>query len=100
MRKADLVSRIAEKTGVPKVDVLMTLENFFSEVKDSLANKENVYIRGFGSFIAKKRAKKIGRNIKQNKAIVIPAHYIPAFKPAKAFVTMVKDQVEVEETAE
>lgn len=100
MRKADLVSRIAEKTGVPKVDVLMTLENFFSEVKESLANKENVYIRGFGSFIAKKRAKKIGRNIKQNKAIVIPAHYIPAFKPAKAFVNKVKDQVAVEETAE
>jgi DNA-binding protein HU-beta len=100
MRKADLVSRIAEKTGVPKVDVLMTLEHFFSEVKDSLANKENVYIRGFGSFIAKKRAKKIGRNIKQNKAIVIPAHYIPAFKPAKAFVNKVKDQVAVEETAE
>ena len=100
MRKADLVSRIAEKTGVPKVDVLMTLENFFSEVKESLANKENVYIRGFGSFIAKKRAKKIGRNIKANEAIVIPAHYIPAFKPAKAFVNKVKDQVAVEETAE
>jgi DNA-binding protein HU-beta len=96
MRKADLVSRIAEKTDIPKVDVLMTLETFFSEVKDSLANKENVYIRGFGSFIAKKRAKKIGRNIKQNKAIVIPAHYIPAFKPAKAFVSKVKDQVAVE----
>jgi DNA-binding protein HU-beta len=96
MRKADLVSRIAEKTDIPKVDVLMTLETFFSEVKDSLAKKENVYIRGFGSFIAKKRAKKIGRNIKQNKAIVIPAHYIPAFKPAKAFVSKVKDQVAVE----
>lgn len=99
MRKADLVSRIAEKTDIPKVDVLMTLETFFSEVKESLANKENVYIRGFGSFIAKKRAKKIGRNIKQNKAIVIPAHYIPAFKPAKAFVSKVKDQVVVEEKA-
>lgn len=99
MRKADLVSRIAEKTDIPKVDVLMTLETFFSEVKESLANKENVYIRGFGSFIAKKRAKKIGRNIKQNKAIVIPAHYIPAFKPAKAFVSKVKDQVVVEENA-
>ena len=96
MRKADLVSRIAEKTDIPKVDVLMTLETFFSEVKESLAKKENVYIRGFGSFIAKKRAKKIGRNIKQNKAIVIPAHYIPAFKPAKAFVSKVKVQVAVE----
>ena len=96
MRKADLVSRIAEKTDIPKVDVLMTLETFFSEVKESLGQKENVYIRGFGSFIAKKRAKKIGRNIKQNKAIVIPAHYIPAFKPAKAFVSKVKVQVAVE----
>ncbi len=99
MRKADLVSRIADKTEIPKVDVLMTLENFFTEVKESLANNENVYIRGFGSFVAKKRAKKIGRNIKQNKAIVIPAHYIPAFKPAKAFVTKVKDQVVVEKEA-
>jgi DNA-binding protein HU-beta len=99
MRKADLVSRIAEKTDIPKVDVLMTLETFFSEVKDSISNKENVYIRGFGSFIAKKRAQKIGRNIKQNKAMVIPAHYIPAFKPAKAFVSKVKDQVVVEEKA-
>ncbi|MCH2023057.1 MAG: integration host factor subunit beta [Saprospiraceae bacterium] len=97
MRKADLVSRIAEKTDIPKVDVLMTLETFFSEVKDSISKKENVYIRGFGSFVAKKRAKKIGRNIKQNKAIVIPAHYIPAFKPAKAFVSKVKDQVAVEQ---
>ena len=99
MRKADLVSRIAEKTDIPKVDVLMTLETFFSEVKDSLANKENVYIRGFGSFVAKKRAKKIGRNIKNKEAIVIPAHYIPAFKPAKAFVNKVKDQVLVDENA-
>ena len=100
MRKADLVSRIAEKTDIPKVDVLMTLETFFSEVKESLGNKENVYIRGFGSFIAKKRARKIGRNIKKNQAIVIPAHYIPAFKPAKAFVSKIKDQVLVEENAE
>lgn len=94
MRKADLVSRIAEKTGVAKVDVLMTLENFFTEVKESLSSKENVYIRGFGSFVAKKRAKKIGRNIKQNKAIVIPAHYIPAFKPAKSFISKVKEEAE------
>jgi DNA-binding protein HU-beta len=99
MRKADLVSRIAEKTDIPKVDVLMTLETFFSEVKESLASNENVYIRGFGSFIAKKRAKKIGRNIKKKEAIVIPAHYIPAFKPAKAFVNKVKDKVLVDENA-
>ncbi len=95
MRKADLVSGISEKTGVPKVDVLVTLENFFSEVKESLENGENVYIRGFGSFIIKKRAKKIGRHIKKNKSIEIPAHYIPAFKPAKEFIERVKENVPV-----
>jgi len=93
MRKADLVTAISEKTGVPKVDVLVTLEAFFKEVKGSLTDGENVYIRGFGSFIIKKRAKKIGRHIKQNKAIEIPEHFIPAFKPAKVFVEQVKDKV-------
>lgn len=93
MRKADLVTAIAEKTGVPKVDVLVTLETFFKEVKNSLADGENVYVRGFGSFIIKKRAKKIGRHIKKNQAIEIPAHFIPSFKPAKVFVEQVKDKV-------
>lgn len=93
MRKADLVAAISEKTGVPKVDVLVTLETFFKEVKGSLAEGENVYVRGFGSFIVKKRAKKIGRHIKKNKAIEIPEHYIPAFKPAKVFVEQVKENV-------
>ena len=90
MRKADLVSRIADKTEVSKADVLITLETFFKEVKESIAEGENVYVRGFGSFIAKKRAKKVGRNIKANKAIEIPEHFIPAFKPAKVFVDSVK----------
>ncbi|MCB0557874.1 MAG: integration host factor subunit beta [Lewinellaceae bacterium] len=94
MRKADLVAAISEKTGVPKVDVLVTLETFFKEVKSSLADGENVYIRGFGSFVIKKRAKKIGRHIKKNMAIEIPEHYIPAFKPAKVFVEQVKDNVD------
>lgn len=98
MRKADLVAKIAEKTDIPKVDVLMTLETFFQEVRESIARKENVYVRGFGSFVAKKRAKKIGRNIKKNKAIEIPAHYVPAFKPAKAFVNKVKDEVAVDDS--
>jgi len=93
MRKADLVNKIAEKTGIAKVDVLVTLEAFFKEVKESLADGENVYVRGFGSFIIKKRAKKIGRHIKKNKAIEIPEHYIPAFKPAKTFVEQVKENV-------
>lgn len=93
MRKADLVAAISEKTGVPKVDVLVCLETFFKEVKGSLSDGENVYIRGFGSFIVKKRAKKIGRHIKKNQAIEIPEHFIPAFKPAKVFVEQVKGNV-------
>ena len=90
MRKADLVATISEKTGVPKVDVLVTLEMFFKEVKSSLSTGENVYVRGFGSFVIKKRAKKIGRHIKKNEAIEIPEHYIPSFKPSKIFVEEVK----------
>jgi len=93
MRKADLVNIISEKTGVPKVDVLVSLEMFFNEVKGSLYTGENVYIRGFGSFIIKKRAKKIGRHIKKNEAIEIPEHYIPAFKPANIFMERVKENV-------
>lgn len=90
MRKADVVSRVADLTGVPKVDVLVTLESFFKEVKSSLKKGENVYVRGFGSFIVKKRAKKIGRNIKKGTSVEIPEHFIPAFKPAKTFVDSVK----------
>lgn len=93
MRKADLVAAISDKTGVPKVDVLVTLETFFKEVKGSLASGENVYVRGFGSFVIKKRAKKIGRHIKRNESIEIPEHFIPSFKPAKTFVDQVKESV-------
>jgi len=93
MRKAELVNTIANRTGIPKVDVLVTLETFFNEVKDSLSDGENVYVRGFGSFVIKRRAKKIGRNIKKNEAIEIPEHFIPAFKPAKIFVEQVKVNV-------
>ena len=95
MRKADLINQISEKTGIPKVDVLVTLETMFKEVKESLAKGENIYIRGFGSFITKKRAAKIGRNIKKNVAVNIPEHYIPAFKPAKEFVQDIKDKNEL-----
>jgi len=95
MRKPDLIASISEKTGVPKVDVLVSLEAFFKEVKDSLEDGENVYIRGFGSFVAKKRAKKVGRNIKKNVAIEIPEHFIPYFKPAKIFVEQVKNSEKV-----
>ena len=71
MRKADVVSKIADETGIAKVDVLVALEQFFKEVKDSLSEGENVYIRGFGSFVTKKRAEKIRRNIKKNESIVM-----------------------------
>jgi len=87
----DVVGSIAEKTGIPKVDILVALEAFFKEVKSSLVEGEPVYVRGFGSFILKKRAAKIGRNIKKNVAVEIPEHFIPAFKPAKEFVQAVKD---------
>lgn len=96
MRKADLVSRISEKTEISKYDILLTLETFFKEVKESIAEGENVYVRGFGSFIAKKRARKVGRNIKANKSIEIPEHFIPAFKPAKVFVDKVKSTLKAE----
>ena len=92
MRKADLITKISDKTGIPKVDVMVTLETMFKEIKGSLIAGENIYIRGFGSFITKKRAAKIGRNIKKNIAVSIPEHYIPAFKPAKEFVREVKNK--------
>ena len=91
MRKADVVGCIAEKTGIPKVDILVALEAFFKEVKTSLSEGEPVYVRGFGSFILKKRAAKVGRNIKKNIAVDIPEHFVPSFKPAKEFVQAVKE---------
>jgi DNA-binding protein HU-beta len=90
VKKADLINLISEKTGVPKVDVLVSLESFFANVKQTLSEGENIYIRGFGSFITKKRAAKVGRNIKKNISVYIPEHYIPAFKPAREFVDEVK----------
>ena len=90
MRKSDLINQISEKTGIPKVDVLVTLETMFKEVKDSLSQGENIYIRGFGSFTTKKRAAKKGRNIKKNEVVHIPEHYIPTFKPAKEFMVALK----------
>ena len=92
MTKADIVSEIAKSTGVDKGDVLKSVESFMEEVKKSLENGENVYLRGFGSFIIKKRAQKTARNISQNTTIIIPEHSIPAFKPAKTFVANVKKQ--------
>jgi DNA-binding protein HU-beta len=91
MRKADLINKIADKTGIPKVDVLVTIESFFKEIKETMADGENIYIRGFGTFLVKKRAAKIGRNIKKNLTVHIPEHYIPAFKPSKEFVADLKN---------
>lgn len=95
MTKADIVNQIAETTGIEKVAVQATVEAFMKTVKESMSNGQNVYLRGFGSFIVKKRAQKKGRNISKNTTIVIPAHYIPAFKPAKTFVNLVKKKVKV-----
>lgn len=85
MTKADIVNEIAKTTGIDKAAVLSVVENFMTVVKDSLAHGENVYLRGFGSFIIKERAAKTARNISKNTTIVIPAHNIPAFKPADCF---------------
>jgi len=82
--------RFPAKQGLTKKDVSETLENFFQVVKDNLANQENIYVRGFGSFINKKRAKKIARNISKNTSITIEEHYVPSFKPAKVFVEQIK----------
>lgn len=85
MTKADIVSEIAKTTGIDKAAVLTVVEQFMTVVKDSLAHGENVYLRGFGSFIVKQRAEKTARNISKNTTLVIPAHNIPAFKPANSF---------------
>ena len=90
MTKADIVNEIAKNTGIDKATVLTTVEAFIETVKGSLAKKENVYLRGFGSFIIKERAQKTARNISKNVTIIIPAHKIPAFKPSKVFLGMVK----------
>ena len=90
MTKADVVNEIAKNTGIDKATVLATVESFMDVVKASLAKKENVYLRGFGSFIIKESAEKTARNISKNTTIIIPAHSIPAFKPAKTFTGTVK----------
>ena len=86
MTKADIVNEIAKKTGIDRVTVLTTVEAFMNSVKDSLDREQNVYLRGFGSFILKKRAEKTARNISKNTTLIIPEHNIPAFKPAKSFL--------------
>ena len=93
MTKAEVVSKIASKTGVEKVTTLAIVESFMSEIMSAVSENEAVFLRGFGTFKAKKRAKKTGSNIKKNTTIIIPEHHIPSFKPAKIFVQDVKNKV-------
>ena len=98
MTKAEIIALIADNTGVPKVDVLVTVEAFFKEVKNTLKSGDAVHVRGFGSFMLKRRAAKVARNIRENTAVHIPEHMIPYFKPSVEFCDLVRDVKE--ETAE
>ena len=100
MTKAEVINQIAEKTGIDKADVTASVEAFFSIVKNSMSSGHNIYVRGFGSFVNKKRKKKIARNISRNTAIVIDEHYIPSFKPAKVFISKIKNSDKVKQLAE
>lgn len=90
MTKADIVNEIAKTTGIEKTVVQKTVEAMMETIKDSMVEGNNIYLRGFGSFIVKKRAKKTARNISKNTTIIIPEHNIPAFKPSKSFISKVK----------
>ncbi len=100
MTKADVINQIADKTGIDKADVTASIEAFFTIVKSSMSGGHNIYVRGFGSFVNKKRKKKIARNISRNTAIVIDEHYIPSFKPAKVFINKIKNSEKVKQHAE
>lgn len=93
MTKADIVSQISANTGIEKATVQNALDAFMETVKDSLAGGNNVYLRGFGSFVVKKRAEKLARNISKNTTVIVPEHFVPSFKPADTFVAQVKDEV-------
>lgn len=93
MTKADIVNEVSKKTGIEKVVVQKAIESSMEAIKKSLKEGENVYLRGFGSFVVKQRAEKTARNIMKNTTIKIPAHYVPAFKPAKTFISVVKNNV-------
>lgn len=93
MTKADVVKKVSEDTGIEKVTVEKAVEAFMETVKESLTKGDNVYLRGFGSFIVKKRASKVARNISKNTTVIVPEHFIPSFKPADNFVEQVKENV-------
>jgi DNA-binding protein HU-beta len=93
MTKADLVSEITDKTGVEKIAVQAIVESLMTTIIDAMESGENVYLRGFGSFVIKKRAEKTGRDISKNTTLIIPEHFVPTFKPAKTFVNDVKNKL-------
>jgi len=93
MTKADLVSLISEQTGADKMEIKKIVESFMFNIKDTLTNNKNVYLRGFGSFLVVKKAKKTARDIRKNKSVEIPEHFAPKFKPVKSFVDDVKKNV-------
>jgi len=97
--KAEVIAEISTKTGIEKADVLMTVEAFFKVVKDSMTEGNNIYVRGFGSFVNKKRARKVARNISKNTSLIIEEHYIPSFKPSKTFVAKIKNSKKVKAVA-
>jgi DNA-binding protein HU-beta len=95
MTKADLIAKISEETGLERNEVSRAVESMMEFIKSSLTNGQTVYLRGFGSFVVRERKQKTGRNISKNTTIIIPAHNIPSFKPAKVFVEQVKNKVKV-----
>ncbi len=95
MIKEDVIKKIVQKTGISKLDVQLIIEAYFSVTKAAMIEGNNIYIRGFGSFVNKKKAKRVARNIQQNKAMVVSEHYAPSFKPSKIFVNQVKNSKKV-----
>ena len=93
MTKAEIVSKISERTGVEKTTASVVVESLMLEIKESIKQNESIFLRGFGTFLAKERQEKTGRNISKNTTIIIPAHYTPSFKPARTFKEEVKNNI-------
>ncbi len=100
MTKAEIIAEISDKTGLEKADVSTAVEAFFTVVKDSMVDGNNIYVRGFGSFVNKKRARKVARNISKNTSLIIEEHFIPSFKPAKSFAAAIKASDKITESNE
>ena len=95
MTKAEIVTKIVKKTGIDKPDVQIVVEALLQVIQSAMAEGENVYFKGFGRFVNKKRAKKVARNLSENTAIIIDEHYVPSLKPSKAFVAKIREAVKV-----